>query len=524
MSERLNHNPDVLSCLANLSNDEVLTPPEVANAMLDMLPQELFRDPNARFLDPACKSGIFLREIAKRLLDGLKDSIPDRQERIDHIFHKQLYGIAITELTSLLARRSLYCSKHASSVYSVTPFEVAEGNIRFKRIEHTWDSNGKCQYCGASKEQFDRGIELETHAYEFIHIKSVKELNDMKFDLIISNPPYQLSDGGNAASAMPIYQKFVVQSKKLKPRFLSMIIPARWYTGGRGLDGFRDMMLHDERIRVIHDYPSSSDCFPGVEIKGGICYFKWDRDNKGLCEVYTHNNNIVTLTKRPLLEPGMATFIRNDIQISVLKKVLSFKEQSFSSWVNAGRYFGFHTKVEWIEKNDKGKIQTADGKSFIEMSSRKTQQQGIKVYIHGGECWVGKQDIPKNVEGLSSYKVLLPRSGSPGSTIIGKPKLSEPESCSSNTYAVVIRESKAFSKEEAENIISYITTKFFRFLVAIKTSTQDIAPKAYEFVPIQDFSKTWTDNELYLKYDLVKEEIDFIESMIRPMDVGGSDE
>lgn len=302
MSERLNHNPDVLSCLANLSNDEVLTPPEVANAMLDMLPQELFRDPNARFLDPACKSGIFLREIAKRLLDGLKDSIPDRQERIDHIFHKQLYGIAITELTSLLARRSLYCSKHASSIYSVTAFDDIKGNIRFKRIEHTWDSNGKCQYCGASKEQFDRGVELETHAYEFIHIKSVKELHKMKFDLIISNPPYQLDDGGNKASAKPIYHLFVDQAKKLKPRYLSMIIPSRWFAGGKGLDDFRDGILRDPHLRKIVDFFDAQECFPGVDISGGVCYFLWNRDFTGDCEVVSHLNGKTSKMIRPLLE------------------------------------------------------------------------------------------------------------------------------------------------------------------------------------------------------------------------------
>lgn len=321
------HNPDVLSCLANLSNDEVFTPPKVVNDMLDLLPQELFQSSQTTFLDVGAKSGVFLREIAKRLIAGLAEEIPDLQQRVDHILHHQLFGIATTELTSLVSRRTLYCSKYPNCKYSASLFDTSEGNIRFRNISHTF-VNGRCIWCGASEEQFgDKArVDLEKHAYEFIHTHNPEKIFNMKFDVIVGNPPYQLDDGGNGVSAKPIYHLFVEQAKKLLPRYLVMIIPARWYSGGKGLDKFRSAMLSDERVRLISDFPNAKDCFPELSISGGVCYFLWNRDNRGLCEFRSYQGTgLVSTAMRDLKE--FSVFVRHNSAVSIIHKVMNVEFQ-----------------------------------------------------------------------------------------------------------------------------------------------------------------------------------------------------
>lgn len=502
MTTKLNYNPDVLDALANLSNDEVFTPPKLVNEVLDMLPEELWSDKNATFLDPATKSGVFLREIAKRLIKGLEKEIPDLQERLNHIYTNQLFGIGITELTSLLARRSLYCSKKANhEKYSVcTAFDNPNGNIRYRRIEHTWQ-NGKCTHCGASQGEYDRDETLETHAYEFIHktpeeIISLFNKKDMKFDVIIGNPPYQLSTGSASAQATPLYDKFVQQAIKMQPRFLSMIIPGRWYAGGMGLDDFRSEMLGGQHIRKLVDYPNARDCFPGIELRGGVCYFLWDRDNKGDCE-FTSISNGQTKKKIRRLEK-YDIFVRWNEAISIIDKINDAKEESLVELVSAVSPFGIPTTVKM----------------------RKKKEGYLAVHSSKGIGFLPEEEVSKNSKLVHQYKVLLSQliSGNletPPFKIISLLRVLGPGEVCTHSYLTV----GAFnSKKEAENLKQYLATKFVRFLLLQGISNMHVSKGKFQFVPVQDFSEPWNDEKLYKKYKLTKEEIDFIESMIRPME------
>ena len=505
------YNPDVLSCLANLSNDEVFTPPEVVNKMLDMLPEELFQNPDTKFLDPACKTGVFLREIAKRLIKGLEPQIPDLQERIDHIFQKQLYGIAITELTSLLSRRGVYCSKYPNSEFSVSRFDNAEGNIRFKRINHTW-KDGKCSYCGANKEQYERGDVLETHAYELIHKTKPEEIFNMKFDVIIGNPPYQLTtnteERAAAKQAKPIFNLFVEQSKKLKPRYLSMIIPARWYSGGIGLSEFRDNMINDPHVNVLVDYVNSRDCFTGVDIAGGICYFLWDRDNTSKCKVVNISGDKVNTAYRDLDAYG-DIFIRSNESIPIIEKVTARMQDSLESQVSSLDPFGFPSSA-------RGNSEKFDGCVSL------IHSQGIG--------YVKPTDVRKNFDLIEKWKVIIgkvvPSNGEvgidpeKGYRAITKPRLLSPGEV--NTFSYVLL--GAFdTRAEAENFIKYLMCKFPRFLLRLTYSSMNIAKSNFVFVPKLNFKEEWTDEKLYAQFDLSPQEIDLIEKTIRLFDDNGGE-
>ena len=500
------YNPDVLSCLANLSSDEVFTPPSIANAMLDMLPQEIFSNPDTRILDPACKSGVFLREAAKRFDKGLEKQIPDREQRFEHIFKKQLFGIAITELTSLISRRSVYCSAYPNSKYSVARFDDAhaDGNIRFKRIKHLW-KDGKCSWCGAAQAQYDRSEDNETHAYEFIHCNP-KELYDMKFDVIISNPPYQLSDGGNGASAKPIYQHFITTAKKLEPRFISMIIPARWYAGGKGLDDFRVQMLNDEHLKEMVDYPNPKDCFPSLNVSGGICYFLWDREYKGLCNFTNVIGSRQISASRKMNEFNY--FIRYNSAVSIVHKITKNSSKMLESIITSRKPFGLDSSLRGAETKC---------------------ENDVTLVSSAGRSYISKNSIVTGHELVDKYKVIIGKalSGHIGETdengqvkVLAKVELLNPNEVCTESYLCV---GNYDNIENARNLEKYLTTKFVRFLLLQALSSMNITKDKFCFVPMQDFSKPWTDEELYAKYDLTQEEIDFIESMIKPMEIGGDD-
>ncbi len=510
-------NPDVLSCIANLSNDEVFTPPEFANRMLDTLAEawaanhdgaNLWANKEVKFLDPCTKSGVFLREITRRLTEGLAQEIPDLEQRVDHILTSQVFGIGITQITSLLARRSVYCSKHATGEHSIAKsFNTDDGNIWFKRIKHTWNGE-KCKYCGAGKSVFNRAEGLETHAYAFIHTDNINTRlaeifgGNVQFDVIIGNPPYQMKGGAGGSSDSSIYHLFVEQAKKLQPRFLSIVVPSRWLAGGRGLDEFRKAMLSSRKLLRLVDYPVSKEVFPNVEVKGGICYFLWSEAHNGPCVVTVIRGKEESTSERELDE--FDVFVRDPRAVGILRKVLKAGETSITEILTADTPFGIAT-------------------NFDEFRDKKRQGDVALYYVRSGKRDIGfvpRNAITKNASLIDKWKVLVPKAGSDGGqripdSVLGKPWLSPPPSVATQTFLAFCVSSEA----EARSVESYYRTKFFRHLVSLRKLTQDALRPMYSWIPIQTWDRHWTDKALFRKYGLTKLEIDYIEAVIRPMNL-----
>ena len=510
-------NPDVLTCIANLSNDEVFTPPELANQMLDTLAEawaetndgaDIWADKTVTFLDPFTKSGVFLREITSRLTVGLADEIPNLEERVEHILTKQVFGIAITQLTSLLARRSLYCSKFANGEHSIAQsFDNLDGNVWFERMEHTWDNN-KCKFCSATKATLDRDEERENYAYAFIHTDNIKariaELfgDNMQFDVIIGNPPYQMKGGAGGSSDSSIYHLFVEQAQKLEPKFLSMVIPSRWLAGGRGLGDFRKEMLSSKKILKLVDYPISKEVFPNVEIMGGVCFFLWSNSHNGKCEVSLIRKEDVSTNLRTLDEYDI--YVRDSISIGILQKVLKAGEPSVSEFLTADTPFGIAT-------------------NFDGFHSKKRKGDVPLYYVRSGKRNIGfikPSAISKNIQLIDTWKVLAPEAHGAQKIpipVLGKPWLAPKPSVTTQTFLAFCMK----SQKEALNFESYYCTKFFRFLVSLRKITQHALKSTYIWVPQQSWDRKWTDELLYKKYQFTKKEISHIEEMISPMEPSG---
>ncbi len=512
-------NPDVLSCIANLSNDEVFTPPELANRMLDTLAEawaagnggaNIWADRNVKFLDPCTKSGVFLREITSRLNKGLEKEIPNLQKRVDHILTKQVFGIAITRITSLLARRSVYCSRHAKGEHSITKsFADDDGNIWFQRIEHTWGDT-KCEFCGAPRAILDRDTDLENYAYGFIHTDNINARlsemfgGNMQFDVIIGNPPYQMKGGAGGSSDSSIYHLFVQQSLSLEPRFVSMVIPSRWMAGGRGLDEFRAKMLTDGHLRYLTDFPDAGEAFPGVQIKGGVSYFLWDAGHNGPCNVTRVSGGVEHAQPNRMLGE-FDVFVRDERSLGVLRKVLTKKEPSILELISGDTPFGIATNFEdWKEK-------PAEGLIPLHLIARGSRTVGF----------IDRRHVCKNVAALDTWKVLVPKAYGAGESfphqILGREIVAAPPSACTQSYLAV---SPFQSERAARSFASYYRTRIFRFLVSLRKITQDALRSTYSWVPEQAWNRKWTDALLYEKYGISKEEITFIESMVRPMGEG----
>lgn len=505
------HVPDILDVIAQLSSDEVPTPPLLARALLDVLPADVWTHPEYRWLNPASKYGSILQEVARRLMVSLTEWEPDPGKRAQHILTNMLYGCAITRLTGEMTRRTVYGSRDATSKHSFVPFNDADGNLPFVPAQHDYPlkgglAAGACRVCGAPAT-LERGDVRENYAYAFIHgMYPTKQMNDqgMRFDVIVGNPPYQIGIEDNAR-ARPLYQLFVDRAKQLDPQYIAMIVPSRWFTGGLGLDDFRSRMIADRHLRVIVDNPKIYDCFPDAKIRGGVNYFLWDANHDGDCTFSTRIDGRILNTVERDLRDGGGVLLRDNHAVSITAKVSGRQAGSLEKLCSPTLPFG-------IRDNH---------------PSRTSRQPGDVPIVHGTRIgFVGRDELTKNRDWIDKWKVLLPRASS-GDTaqdetgriidvVLGEPIALAGGSACTLTYVVA---GSFDTRAETENYAHYLATKFVRFLVLQRKATQDIKPETFRFVPALDMSRRWTDADLYVEFGLDDEEIAHIEASIKPRTV-----
>ena len=323
----------------------------------------------------------------------------------------------------------------------------------------------------------------------------------MQFDVIIGNPPYQMSDGGNGASAKPIYNLFVEQSLKLKPNYLVMITPSRWFAGGKGLDDYRNKMLSDKHIKVLVDYANAKDCFPNNSIGGGVSYFLWDASWNGKCNVININGESRNETTRSLNE--YPVFIRFNDAINIVNKVKSFRQETIEGIISTRNPFGLSSK-------ERGHGEKKEG--------------DVNIITSQGSFFIGEKEVLQSKNLIDKYKVLISKvtsehAGEPDKEgkykVLSRTEVIGPNVVCTDSYIII----GGFNRsEEATNLYSYLTTRFVRFMLLMAVSSINLSKDKFQFVPLQDFSHPWTDEMLYEKYGLDKDEIAFIERMIRPME------
>ena len=412
-----------------------------------------------------------------------KETVSVQEEQVvwDDIVKDNMYVICNTPMAVGITRRTLFGFRQVDQKANIKNVQLIER---------------------ASKNQEELVQELKSVGFW----KGNTSKQEMKFNAVVGNPPYQLS--GHGQKPLPIYQNFIDLARTLKPKCISIVSPSRWFAAN-DLKEFRDSIIKENKLDIIHDFADARLCFPNVEIKGGISYFRWNDDSNQYCNFFIHNDKGVTQTMRNLSTENTEILIRDGYMIKILEKVQSKNEAKFNSLISSNDPFGFDMREEHSSKR-------------VKVPYYNTPKENSAIFYYNGwrkkgVGYVDREIINKNTEWVDKVKILIPKAWGTGDTTKDwlKPFIVEKNTCCTETYLVV---GPFDNLEIAENVVSYMGTKFFHFMVAIMKLTQNAMQGVYCNVPIQDFSHQWTDEDLYEKYGLDLFEREYIESLIKPMD------